>query len=283
MPKIPLAHWVDASVSWAEHSLGPLFSVIAGVVTAAVNGLDGFLQMLPWWLVMIVAVGIGWAAAGWQKGWKLALGSAIGLLLVFNLGLWSDFLLTLSLVLIATLLSLLVGIPLGIWSAANARVHAAIFPILDFMQTMPSFVYLLPAMAFFGIGVMPAVFATVIFAMPPAIRLTDLGIRQVPGGLIEAGEAFGASRGQMLTKVQLPLALPTMMAGVNQTIMLSLSMVVIASLIGAGGLGDGVNRALGQLNTGSGFEYGVSVVVLAMILDRLTATFAKRGTPGRTA
>ncbi|MBX6395429.1 MAG: ABC transporter permease subunit, partial [Alicyclobacillaceae bacterium] len=221
--------------------------------------------------------------AGRRRGWKLSLGIVLGLLLVYDLGLWDDFLLTLSLVLIAAAICLVIGIPIGIWSAGNDRVHAVIFPILDFMQTMPSFVYLLPAMAFFGIGVMPAAFATVIFAMPPAIRLTDLGIRQVPRSLTEAGEAFGASRRQMLVKIQLPLALPTIMAGVNQTIMLSLSMVVIASLIGAGGLGDGVNRALGQLHTGMGFEYGLAVVVMAMMLDRITARLAERGRPGRRA
>lgn len=270
--RLPLAAWIDALVGWLESTFGPLFDGISSAVVFLIQGLNNIFQLFPWWLLLLLVVALCWYLAGW----KLAVGSAAGLLLIANLGFWSAFLLTLSLVLISSLLCFIIGIPIGIWSGKNERVHAVVFPILDFMQTLPSFVYLLPAMAFFGIGLMPAAFATIVFAMPPVIRLTDLGIRQVPAQLVEAARAFGSSPMQMLFKVQLPLAMPTMMAGMNQTIMLSLSMVVIASLIGAGGLGDGVTRALSRLETGMGFEYGIAVVILAMILDRITQRLGDR-------
>ncbi|MFO7263173.1 MAG: proline/glycine betaine ABC transporter permease [Bacillota bacterium] len=272
MARLPLATWVDLLVGWMDRTLGPLFDLISSAVVFLIEGLNSLLQWFPWWLLILLVAAFCWYLAGW----KLALGTAAGLLLIANLGFWDPFLLTLSLVLVSSLLCFIIGIPIGIWSAKNERVHAVVVPILDVMQTLPSFVYLLPAMAFFGIGLMPAAFATMVFAMPPVIRLTDLGIRQVPSQLVEAARAFGSSPVQMLLKVQLPLALPTMMAGMNQTIMLSLSMVVIASLIGAGGLGDGVTRALSRLETGMGFEYGIAVVILAMILDRITQRVGDR-------
>ncbi len=270
--RLPLASWIDLLVEWLDSAFGPLFDFISFLVVSMIQGLNSFFQLFPWWLFLLLVVVLCW----FLSNWKLSVGAGIGLLLIANLGFWDAFLITLSLVLISSLLCFIIGIPIGIWSGKNDRVHAFIFPILDFMQTLPSFVYLLPAMAFFGIGLMPAAFATIVFAMPPVIRLTDLGIRQVPGQLVEAAKAFGSSPMQMLLKVQLPVAMPTMMAGMNQTIMLSLSMVVIASLIGAGGLGDGVTRALSRLETGMGFEYGIAVVILAMILDRITQRLGDR-------
>jgi len=200
----------------------------------------------------------------------LALGATLGLYFIYYLGLWSSLLETILLVLISPFVSIIIGIPLGIIAGRNDGFHKLVTPVLDFMQTMPSFVYLIPALMFFGLGQFAAVFATVIFAMPPVIRLTDLGIRQVPVDLVEVGEAFGSTPGQLLWKIQLPVAMPTIMAGLNQTMMLSLSMVVITAMIGAGGLGAGVLYAIGQIKIGMGFENGVAVVILAIILDRIT-------------
>jgi glycine betaine/proline transport system permease protein len=192
------------------------------------------------------------------------------------MGLWSETVATLALVIAATLVSLVIGIPLGIWAARNDLVERIVRPVLDLMQTMPAFVYLIPAAMFFGLGRVPGVVATIIFAMPPAVRLTNLGIRQVPKELVETGLAFGCTSGQLLLKVQLPTARPSIMAGVNQTIMLALSMVVIASMIGAGGLGDTVLRGIQRLDVGLGFEGGLGVVILAIILDRITQSFGKQ-------
>ncbi|MEE3215276.1 MAG: ABC transporter permease subunit, partial [Pseudomonadota bacterium] len=206
---------------------------------------------------------------------RLAIGAVIGLGLIWDLGLWDPMIETLTLVVIATLVAVIIALPVGIAAALSDRLYRAIMPILDFMQTMPAFVYLIPAIPFFGIGSVSAIFATVIFSMPPAIRFTTLGIRQVPVELIEAADAYGATRGQKLFKVQLPLSLPTVMAGINQTIMLALSMVVIAAMIGADGLGSEVWRAIQRLRPGDGFEAGIAVVILAMLLDRLTQSLRK--------
>ncbi len=200
---------------------------------------------------------------------KLVVASCLGLLLVWNLGLWEPLVSTFVLVVIATLLSIVIGIPMGILAALSSTVHRILMPILDFMQTLPAFVYLLPAIFFFGLGATPAVFATVIFSAPPVIRLTVLGIDQVPEDLIEAADAFGSTWYQKLIKVQIPMSMPSIKAGINQTVLLALSMVVIAAMIGAPGLGSEVWRAIQRLKTGMGFEAGISIVILAMILDRL--------------
>ncbi|MDP4159577.1 MAG: ABC transporter permease subunit, partial [Bacillota bacterium] len=207
------------------------------------------------------------------RGWRLAIGSTIGLILIYDLQLWPALIDTLVLVIISALVSIIIGLPLGILAARNQTFEHLMSPILDFMQTMPSFVYLIPALMFFGLGTVPAVFATVVFAMPPVIRLTNLGIRQVPVDLVEVGEAFGSTPFQLLWKIQLPLAMPTIMAGINQTMMLSLSMVVIAAMIGSGGFGQGVLAGISQMDIGKGFENGLAVVILAMILDRLGQGF----------
>jgi len=197
----------------------------------------------------------------------------LGLLLSENIGLWGAFVETLALVLTAELLVMVVGLPLGVLAARKDGFHSVVRPVLDFMQTMPAFVYLIPAVMFFGLGLVPGVVATFVFALPPLIRLTNLGIRQVPRELVEAADAFGATASQKLFKVQIPVAMPTIMAGVNQSIMLGLSMVVIAAMIGAGGLGEDVLRGIQRLQVGQGFEAGLVVVILAIILDRITAGF----------
>ena len=265
MNKIPLAEMIDKAVDWLQLHFGDALDAFSDTFGNIIGALGDFLAFIPWWIIILIFVALAWKA----KGWKLALGTAIGLLLIYNLTLWSSFLNTLVLVIISALVSIIIGLPLGIIGGRNSRFYQIISPILDFMQTMPSFVYLIPALLFFGIGKVPAVFATVIFAMPPAIRFTALGIRQVPKELVEVGEAFGCTPKQLLWKIQMPLAIPTIMAGINQTMMLSLSMVVIAAMIGAGGLGAGVLEAIGQLKIGMGFEYGVAVVIMAIILDRL--------------
>lgn len=266
MTKFPLAQMVDKTVQWLVANFGEALDAFSEAFSTGIEGFQSLLEFLPWWVIILIFAALAWKSGGW----KLTLGTVIGLFFIYNLTLWPAFLTTLVLVLISALVSIVIGVPLGILAGRNDKFHWLISPILDFMQTMPSFVYLIPALLFFGIGKVPAVFATVIFAMPPAIRLTDLGIRQVPVDLVEVGAAFGSTPAQLLRKIQLPVALPTIMAGINQTMMLSLSMVVIASMIGAGGLGAGVLEAIGQLKIGMGFEYGVAVVIMAIILDRLS-------------
>ena len=192
------------------------------------------------------------------------------MLLIDNLGYWESSIQTLAIVVLSGLLTIIIGIPIGIWCAQRITVHRIVTPILDFMQTMPAFVYLIPSILFFGIGVVPGIIASFIFAIAPTIRMTNLGIQEVPKDLIEAANAFGSNNSQKLFKVQLPLAMPTIMAGVNQSIMLALSMVVTASLVGAPGLGADVYRAVSQIDVGKGFEAGLSIVFIAIILDRIT-------------
>ena len=216
---------------------------------------------IPWWLLLIIV-----ALAAWRvSGKKAAILTAIGLALIYSIELWDEMLETLALVFSSTLLSLLLGIPLGIWMAKNGKTEKIVKPILDFMQTMPAFVYLIPSVFFFGLGKMPGAIATLIFAMPPVVRLTNLGIRQVPQDVVEAAISFGSTPSQMLRKVQIPLAMPTILTGINQTIMLSLSMVVISSMIGASGLGEIVLNGVTQMQPGKGFEGGIAVVILSLI------------------
>jgi glycine betaine/proline transport system permease protein len=226
----------------------------------------------PAWLLIAIFVGLGL----WRIGYKFAIFTAVAFVLIVLTGFWEQTVVTLGLTFSATLISLILGIPLGIWAARRERVATIIRPILDFMQTMPAFVYLIPAAMLFGLGRVPGIIATVIFAMPPAVRLTNLGIRQVNKEIIEAGQSFGCTPRQLLFKVQLPNAMPSIMAGVNQTIMMALSMVIIASMVGAGGLGNDVLASIQRLDIGLGFESGMAVVLLAIILDRITESF---GTP----
>ena len=266
IPKLPLDQWVDAFVRWLKEHLSPLFALIKNIISFTVNSLEWVFDSIPALVLIIIFTLIAFALARW----KVALFTLIGFLLIWNLGYWDVTMETLALVLTAALISIVLGVPLGIACASSNKVQTVMTPILDFMQTMPGFVYLLPAVTFFSLGMVPGVIASVIFAIPPTIRLTNLGIRQVPKDLAEAADAFGSTPVQKLLKLELPLAVPTIMAGINQTIMLSLSMVVIASMIGAQGLGEKVISAVQRIQVGKGFEAGLAVVILAIVLDRIT-------------
>jgi len=271
IPKLPLDEWIDRGLDSLTDHFAFLTKGISKLTETGIDLLVNGLMGLPPWLVIIVFTFLGWRTAGRTAG----ILTALGLLLLWNLRLWGPTMETLTLVFLSTLIAVAIGVPLGIMAALSTLFYRIIMPLLDFMQTMPAFVYLIPAIPFFGLGVVSAIFATVIFAMPPAIRLTCLGIRQVPSELIEAADAFGSTTTQKLFKLQLPLAIPTIMAGINQTIMLALSMVVIAAMIGAGGLGGEVWKAIQRLKPGMGFEAGLAIVILAMILDRLTQKIGK--------
>jgi glycine betaine/proline transport system permease protein len=263
---VPIGKAVENLVEFMEERFAGAFDGFSEITLFLIEGIEGLLASTPFWALLLVFTGIAWRVAGWRLG----LFTAIGLALTFNIGMWDSFLATLTLVVVAELLVVLLGLPFGVLAATSEIADRIIRPILDFMQTMPAFVYLIPAVSFFGLGVVPGVVATVIFAIPPLIRLTNLGIRQVAEDLIEASDAFGATRWQKLYKVQLPVATPTIMAGVNQSIMLNLSMVVIAALIGAQGLGGDVIRGMNILDIGLGFEAGLAIVIMAIILDRIT-------------
>lgn len=270
--RLPVGSWVDAGVDWVRDNLSGLFDVVALIVRFLVGGLSDVLLAAPIVVVIIVAAALAWLL----RSWKLALGTVIGFALILAMGQWVTAMQTLALVLVATIVAVAISVPLGIWSARNATVRAVLKPILDFMQTMPAFVYLIPAITFFSIGVVPGVVSTVIFALPPGVRLTELGIRGVDSETVEAGHAFGATPGQILRGIQLPLAMPTIMAGVNQVIMLALSMAVVAGIVGADGLGKEVVQSISTVNLPKGVEAGLSVVVLAVYLDRLTAALGNR-------
>jgi ABC-type proline/glycine betaine transport system permease subunit len=260
-----LAGAIDSSIGWMVDRLGPFFNAITAVVSGLLNALDALFVAAPWPIVFALCLLAAWRVAG--SG--LALFVGLGLLYLAALGFWEASMSTLSLVMASAIIAVVIGLPVGILCARSEVIFAATRPVLDFMQVMPTFVYLIPAVAFFSIGKPPAVLATVIFALPPMIRLTALGLLQVPPTAREAGLAFGATNLQLLIKVELPLALPTILAGVNQVIVMCLSMVVIASMIGAGGLGYDVLVALRNLKTGDGFLAGIAIVICAMILDRL--------------
>lgn len=278
IPKIPLDQWVDSFVNdFLILYFNGFFNGISQMIEGMYRFFSWVFMIFPSLFTILLLVLFAWRFSSRM----VALFSLLGLLLIDNLGYWEHTMFTLSLVLTSALISLVLGIPLGIFSARSRIINQLVTPVLDFMQTMPAFVYLLPAVFFFGIGEVPGVIASVIFAMPPVIRLTTLGIRQVPSELIEAADAFGSTPNQKLFKVQLPLAKPTIMAGINQTIMLSLSMVVIASMIGAQGLGADVYRAVTQVEIGAGFEAGLGIVILAIILDRITQYAGKTNRENR--
>ncbi|MCP2638421.1 proline/glycine betaine ABC transporter permease [Microbacterium sp. HD4P20] len=268
--RLPLGQWIEAFVDFLGDVLGWLFDGIATVLGVVYDGLDWVLVSPPFWAVILVFA----ALAFWVKGWKLALGTGLGLFFIVLVDQWEAAMDSLALVLVAAVIATAISIPLGIWAARNDHVSRVVRPVLDFLQTIPAFVYLIPAIVFFGVGAVPGMIATILFALAPGVRLTELGIRGVDKEVVEAGHAFGATPGRILRQIQLPLALPSIMAGVNQIIMLSLSMVVIAGMVGAGGLGGEIVKALGRINIGLAFEAGISVVVIAMILDRVTSAFA---------
>lgn len=273
LPKLPLAAWIDAFVDWLTNA-DFFFDSLTSGIGWIISTIETILTLPPAWLLLAIIVLLTYFFAGRKIG--LTIFVLLGLFLIDNLGFWNDMILTLSIVLTASIISIVIGVPIGIWMAKKGLVENVVKPVLDFMQTMPAFVYLIPAVAFFGIGMVPGVVASVIFAMPPTIRFTNLGIRQVSTEVIEAADAFGSTGSQKLFKVQLPMAKTTIMAGINQTIMLALSMVVIASMIGAQGLGTAVYFAVGRNDAGGGFEAGIAIVVLAIILDRLTQSFGSK-------
>lgn len=267
VPRIPVGDGIETVFDWVDDNLGGFFTSVRDVILGATDGLADALNT-PAPLVIVILFSL---LALLVKDWKFALVSLVGLTFVISVGQWENAMTTLALVLIATFIALVIAIPLGVTAAKSTSMSNAIRPVMDLMQTMPAFVWLVPVVTLFSIGVAGGVVATVIFALPPGVRLTELGIRQVDSEVVEAGHAFGSTPGQILRGIQLPLALPTIMAGVNQVIMLALSMAVIAGLVGAGGLGGAVTSSISQLDIGLGFEAGLSVVVLAIFLDRVTA------------
>ncbi|WP_319506083.1 proline/glycine betaine ABC transporter permease [uncultured Methanolobus sp.] len=268
LPELPIGETVETGVYWLNDNFGFLMDIFSEFIDMLISGFKDLLLFLPPVVFIFIVTVFVYLLS--RKDLKLAAGAAIGFLLIENMDLWKLSMETIALVLSSALVALLVGIPTGILAAKNETAFHIIKPVLDFMQTMPSFVYLIPAVIFFGLGNVPGLVATIVFAMPPAIRLTNLGIRQVPVELSEVANAFGTTSLQKLFKVELPVALPTIMAGVNQCIMLSLSMVVIAAMIGARGLGYQVLVGIQRVNIGQGFEAGLAIVIIAILLDRLT-------------
>jgi ABC-type proline/glycine betaine transport system permease subunit len=273
--RVPLGTWVENIIDFITDTLGFLFDLVATVVSGAYELVDAVFSTPPFWVVILVLATLGFAA----RGWRFAVGTVLGLTLILAVDQWDNAMDTLALVLVASVIAILIAVPLGIAAAKSRTTSNLLRPILDLTQTMPAFVYLIPALILFGIGVVPGVVATIIFAVAPGVRLTELGIRGVDAEVVEAGQAFGASPWRILRQIQLPLALPSIMAGINQVIMLSLSMVVIAGMVGAGGLGQPVVASLNRIDVALGFEAGLSVVILAIYLDRLTAALGGNDTP----
>lgn len=270
---LPLGEWVDQFVKLVVENDGGTLEAMGAWIGTLTESIEIGLQALPVSVITALLVVLGF----WRIGWKFALFCLACCYVIDATGFWPQTMVTLALIIASTGISLLIGLPLGIWVAKSDRVAAIIRPTLDFMQTMPAFVYLIPAAMLFGLGRVPGVLSTVIFAMPPVVRLTSLGIRQVNKEQVEAGITFGCTPMQVLFKVQIPGALPSIMAGINQTIMMALSMVIIASMVGAGGLGNDVLASIQRLDIGLGFESGLAVVLLAIILDRITETFGAHG------
>ncbi len=274
IPKIPVSNSTEAVMKWLTSNFSSLFDFIQ---TGGKNAMDFITDILiavpPILFILIIAI-IAFLAS--RRKFGLAVFSIVGLLFIYNQGLWEQLMNTITLVIFASIIAIIIGIPVGILMSKSSIAEAIIKPILDFMQTMPGFVYLIPAVAFFGIGVVPGVFASVIFALPPTVRFTNLGIRQVPKELVEAADSYGSTGWQKLFKLELPIAKSTIMAGINQTVLLSLSMVVIASMIGAPGLGREVLSALQRAQVGNGFVAGLSLVIFAIIVDRLTQSMNKK-------
>lgn len=266
---IPIDDWAKSFTEWTKDTFSFLFEPIKDHLGSFMKWFsEDVLMQIPAFAFIIVIAILAFILS--KKKLGLTIFSIVGLWLIYNQGYWEELMSTVTLVLIASLLSIIVGVPLGILMAKSKTAEAILKPVLDFMQTMPAFVYLIPAVAFFGIGLVPGVFASLIFATPPTVRFTNLGIRQVSKELIEASEAFGSTGSQKLFKVELPMARATIMAGINQTVMLALSMVVIASMIGAPGLGNEVLTALQRSDVGTGFVAGIGIVILAIIIDRFT-------------
>ncbi|MGI6549339.1 MAG: ABC transporter permease [Syntrophomonadales bacterium] len=273
-----VAPYIAKFIKWLTVEWEPFFDGLTNLVLGMLLHIEAFLKWVPWWAWIIIVVLISWYLT------RDLLKTLLPGVLIFTIGvfgLWDVAMETLGIVVVAVLISLALGIPTGIAMAVSDRFNTFNTPVLDAMQTMPSMVYLIPALMLFNLGKVPGVIATVIFSLPPVVRLTNLGIRQVSREVQEAALVFGASRWQMMREVRFPLAMPTIMAGINQTTMMALSMVVIASMIGAGGLGEEVLKATNRVDVGKGFEAGWAIVVLAIVIDRITQSIAKRWEPPR--
>ncbi|HEY9292326.1 MAG TPA: ABC transporter permease subunit [Microlunatus sp.] len=271
-PNVPLGDWAESLFDWLLANVSGFFDVIKAIVGSLYSALDFVLASPPYWIMILIFAAIAFFASGW----KLSVFTVIGFWLIRSFDLWPHAMDTLALVIVAVVIALVISIPLGILAARYKCVSSVVRPIMDLMQTTPTMVYLIPAIIFFGIGSVPGAVATVVFSLPPGVRLTELAIRQVDQEVVEAGQAFGSSSGRILRQIQIPLAMPTIMAGVNQVIMLALSMVVIAGMAGAEGLGKDVNESLQQLDTPLGVEAGLSVVIIAVFLDRVTSAAGQR-------
>ncbi|MBB6499253.1 ABC transporter permease [Pedobacter cryoconitis] len=269
---IHIGPYIEELINWLTNNFGALFSIIKLIVISVVDSVEWIFMFPPFYVVILLITFLAWK----RTGLGVTILTLAGLTLIWAMGYWAQTMATLALILSSAFIALVIGIPMGIWAAKKPLVGKLMRPVLDLMQTMPAFVYLIPAVLFFGLGKVPGAFATIIFAMPPAVRLTTLGISQVPKDIVEATRSFGATSRQLLFKVELPLALPTILAGVNQTIMMALSMVVISAMIAAGGLGEVVLKGITQLKIGLGFEGGIAVVILAVILDRITQSFGMK-------
>ncbi|GEL66394.1 hypothetical protein MPS01_05490 [Marinilactibacillus psychrotolerans] len=274
IPRLPVSEWISNLIDWLTANLAWLFDAIQDGGTLVMDTVTDLLLLVPPIVFILIMVALAFFAT--KKKLGLPLFTLLGLIYIQNQGLWEPLMYTFTLVIVASLISIIIGVPAGILMAKSQTANAILTPVLDFMQTMPAFVYLIPAVAFFGIGMVPGVFSAVIFALPPTVRFTNLGIRQVSEEMVEAAESFGSTGSQRLFKVELPLAKATMMAGINQTVLLALSMVVIASMIGAPGLGERVINALQRAQVGPGFVAGLALVVLAIILDRIMQGFNKK-------
>jgi ABC-type proline/glycine betaine transport system permease subunit len=264
--------YVKVLVDWLTVNFQGFFDALTVGVKWIVFNIHDLLTFIPWFLFIFLIFLLGWRL----KNFKSGLGYAIMFTTIGLIGLWSEMIFTLSIVITSVIISILIGVPVGIFSAYNQKLEAFLKPLLDGMQTMPSFVYLIPAMIFFGLGTVPAIFATIVYSTPPCIRLTSLAIKSVPGEMREAAYAFGSSRWQALIKVELPQAMPTIMAGINQTTMMAMSMVVISSMIGAKGLGENVLIAINRTDIAMGFNSGISIVFLAIIIDRITQMISRK-------
>lgn len=270
--RFPIGDVVEKFVDFLAANFDAFFDFIFIISSSMIKGLEAGLLAIPWWLFIVIIFLIGWYFNNIYGG--LLYGAFIFLIGSFNL--WPETMTTISIVLISVILSLVIGIPLGVGMAFSKSMSRIMRPILDAMQTMPSFVYLIPVIFFFPLGNVPAVIATIIYALPPVIRLTELGIRSVDKEIVESAQSFGSSSSQMLMKVQLPQALPTIMAGINQTTMMALAMAVVGSMVGAQGLGERVLFAINRIDISLGFEAGISIVFLAIIIDRVTGGIANR-------
>jgi glycine betaine/proline transport system permease protein len=269
----PLRRAVDDGLGWVVTNWGGAFEAAARPLLLLLNGIEGLLVAMPWWLIIAILTGVAWLAT---RRWVLPAVVLASLLFLGVMELWEDAMTTTALMIAATLTAIVLSIPVGVWMSRSARVRQIVTPVLDLMQTLPSFVYLIPTVMIFGPGKIPALIATIVYASPPLVRLTDLGLRSVDPAVMEASRAFGTNPRQRLLGVQIPLALPTILAGINQTTMMALAMVVIASMIGAGGLGYQVLQGIGRLEVSRGLFAGLGIVALAIVFDRVTQAFGRQ-------